>query len=54
MANTNGSFALVQRWVSDPSTNLGALFGPSRLPRLDIEPWVLSSAPTLTVTFTPP
>lgn len=54
MSITAGSFALVQRWVNDSSTNLGALFGPLRQPRLNIQPWVLSSAPTLTVTFTPP
>jgi len=54
LSPTSGLYALVQRWVDDPSTNLGALFGPSRQPRLTTPPWVLAAAPTLTVTYTPP
>jgi len=54
LARTSSSFALVQRWVNDPTANLGALFGTSRLPRINTSSWVLAAAPTLTVTFTPP
>lgn len=50
---TSALFTLVQSWVNDPSTNLGALFASREL-NLTTPPWTLTAAPTLTVTFTPP
>lgn len=51
---TDGLFTLVQSWVNDPSTNLGALFSAIREVNLPTPLWILDAAPTLTVTYTPP
>lgn len=51
---TSALFTLVQSWVNDPATNLGALFGASRELGIDTPLWTLTAAPTLKVTFTPP